>query len=146
MLKRVAASITAVLVLGAATAFAGGGQCSGGGNASAAWSGACLQRSATGAVTVANVMPGSAAARAGLRTGDVVTALNGHALGEGSSCAGHADCSVGSVMTYTVQRGHSTRAVRVKLQRMPENAAQRFAHRDASFDPELAALIIASAD
>jgi S1-C subfamily serine protease len=142
MMKKLAASIAAVLVLGASTAaFAGGAHCSGSGTASAAWCGAWLQRTASGAISVADVAAGSPAAQAGLRTGDIVTAVNGHQLNEGS-CASGAQCSVGSAMTYTVQRGRSTRAVKVKLEKLPEAAAQRYAHRDAAFDPALAAIVM----
>ena len=44
---------------------------------SAAWAGACLQRTATGRVTVADVAKGSSAARSGLKTGDIALAVNG---------------------------------------------------------------------
>ena len=134
----------------AVPALAGGANCSGAKGASAAaWTGAWLQRSAAGIVTVADVSPGSPAARAGLKSGDVVTAVNGHDTAECSShamCSSSAECKVGSAMTYRVQRGHSTRAVKVKLERLPDSAAQRYANRNASFDPAFAAIVMPAVD
>ena len=147
MLKKFAASTAAVLALTfAAQAFAGGAYCSGAKSAStAAWCGACLQRSATGAVTVAAIAKGSPAERSGLQAGDIVTAVNGYRLAdskESAMCSSSASCSVGSTVTYTVQRGRSTKSLKVKLEKMPADAANRFANRDASFDPALAALVL----
>lgn len=153
MTKKLAASLAAVLMLGASTAaFAGGAHCSGScsaGASSTAWSGAWLERTATGTIAVAEVAPGSPAAKAGLRAGDVVTAVNGYRLAahhEGGSCSASAsssaECNVGSALTYTVQRGHATRAVKVKLEKMPAAAAHRFANREAAFDPSLAAIVM----
>lgn len=154
MTKKLAASLAAVLMLGASSmAFAGGAHCSGScsaGASSTAWSGAWLERTATGTIAVAEVAPGSPAAKAGLRAGDVVTAVNGYRLAahhDGGSCsasasASNAECNVGSALTYTVQRGHSTRAVKVKLEKMPAEAAHRFANREAAFDPALAAIVM----
>ncbi len=146
MRRKLIASFTAALLLGAATAaLAGGDYCSHGASASAAaWSGAWLQRSSSGDIRVADVAPHSAAAKAGLRAGDVVLAVNGHSLGEGHCTEG--SCTVGSSVTYTVQRGHATRTVRVKLERMPQSASQRYANREATFDRTLATLVVPAAN
>jgi predicted metalloprotease with PDZ domain len=155
MLKKLAAAVTTMMVLGATMAFAGGAGCSGAASASAyscsehssataaAWCGAWLERTSSGAVTVADVAPRSAAAKAGLRSGDIVTAVNGHRLDSGTCDKG--SCTVGSSVTYTVQRGHSTRTVKFQLQRMPQDATQRYAHREASFDRTLAAVVMPAA-
>ncbi len=151
-MKKLVASITAAMLLATSVAaFAGGDYCSGkGASASAAaWCGACLQRSTSGAVSVAAVAKGSPAERAGLRTGDIVLAVNGHDLSnsqEHAMCSSKADCSVGSTVTYMVQRGNAKKALKVKLEKMPADAASRFANRTASFDPTLAALVVPQAN
>jgi predicted metalloprotease with PDZ domain len=138
-------------------AFAGGDHCGGArstattadakascANKTTAWAGAWLHRSTSGTMTVAGVAKGSPAARAGLRTGDVVLAVNGYNLSNNEDralCASKAECNVGSAVTYTVQRGSSTMAVKFKLEKMPANATARFANRQASFDPALAAVV-----
>lgn len=149
MLKKLAASATAVLALAALVAvpaIAGGSHCSSAKSAGkTAWAGAWLQKSAAGAVTVAEVASGSPAAKAGLKQGDIVTAVNGYNLADSKDramCASKAECNVGSAVTYTIQRGNSTKTVKVKLEKMPADAASRFANRDASFDPALAAIVM----
>lgn len=147
MEKRMATLAAAVLAVAlAAPAFAGGDHCGGGMKASAAaWGGAWLQRSASGTVTVAEVAKGSPAARSGLRVGDVVLAVNGYQLADAkdrASCAASAECNVGSAVTYTVQRGRATKSVKLRLEKMPADAAHRLANRQATFDPALAAIVM----
>ena len=163
MMKMLTASAVAGLALALSVpAFAGGDACSGHASAatadakgycgsakSAAWSGAWLQRSASGAVTVAEVAKGSPAAKAGLKSGDVVVAVNGYDLSNSearATCASKADCKVGSSVTYTVKRGDSTKTLKLKLEKMPANATERFASRDAGFDPMLAAVVMPTAN
>ena len=132
----------------ATTASAGMHSCSGMSH-STAWAGAWLERSAGGELTVAAVAEGSPAARSGLRRGDVVVAVNGRELnGEksGHTCADGSACNVGSSFAYTIQRGSKTRVVKVRLERMPAGAATRFAARDASYEPTLAAMVISTVD
>jgi S1-C subfamily serine protease len=157
MKKMLAASAVAVLVLAMSVpAFAGGGSCSGSSasaayhgscssSASAAWAGAWLQRSGSGTVSVAEVAKNSPAAKAGLKPGDVVLAVNGYDLSNSESramCASKANCSVGSTVTYTVNRAGKTKDLKLKLEKMPANATERYASRDASFDPTLAAVVM----
>jgi S1-C subfamily serine protease len=148
MLKKLTASAAAVLALAAfvaVPAFAGGAHCGEKSTSTTAWAGAYLQRTPTGAVTVAEVAGGSPAAKAGLKKGDIVTAVNGYELAdskERAECASKAECNVGSSVTYTIQRGKSTKTVKVKLEQMPADAANRFANREASFDPALAAIVM----
>jgi S1-C subfamily serine protease len=163
MKKIFGAAAAAVLALAVvAPAFAGGAGCSGhdasaamtDGHAScagksAAWSGAWLERSASGKVTVAEVAKGSPAARSGLKSGDVVLAVNGYDLGdaaERATCASKAECNVGSAVTYRVQRGHSTKTIKLKLEKMPVSATEHFASRQASFEPALAAVVVPAID
>ena len=160
MKKMLTVSAATVLALAVTIpALAGGSHCSGGDQTSAtaadakgmcagksaAWAGAWLQRSASGEVTVADVAKRSPAARAGLKTGDVVLAVNGYDLSnreDRAMCASHAECNIGSAVTYMVQRGRSTKTIKLKLEKMPANATERFASRQASFDPALAALVM----
>jgi S1-C subfamily serine protease len=157
MKKMLAASAVAVLVLAMSVpAFAGGGSCSGSSasaayhgscssSASAAWAGAWLQRSGSGTVSVAEVAKNSPAAKAGLKPGDVVLAVNGYDLSNSESramCASKANCSVGSTVIYTVNRAGKTKDLKLKLEKMPANATERYASRDASFDPTLAAVVM----
>ena len=162
MKKKLTASALAILALAVSVpAFAGGGHCSGSsasadagyscsGHAakSAAWAGAWLQRSASGTVTVAEVAKGSPAAKAGLKSGDVVLAVNGYDLSDSEAraeCASKASCKVGSTVTYAVQRCNSTKNVKLKLEKMPANATERYASREASYDPALAAVVMPTA-
>lgn len=164
MKKKLTLPVVAILTCALALpALAGGGNCSSKASAtsasagksscsssakSTAWAGAWLQRSASGQVTVAEVAAGSPASKSGLKAGDVVVAVNGRELGAkaGGECMSSADCKVGAAVAYTVQRGSSTKVVKVKLEKMPEQAAAKFADREASFEPSLAAVVITVAD
>ena len=122
--------------------------CSGAAHA-AVWAGAFLQRSPAGGLTVVAVAEGSPAARSGLRAGDVVLAVNGRELNaekSGHMCADGTACTAGSAFAYTVQRGKATKIVKVKLEKMPAEATTRYASLEASYDPELAAMVIPTVD
>ncbi|MFN8587156.1 MAG: PDZ domain-containing protein [Candidatus Eisenbacteria bacterium] len=150
MRRKIVVSLLAVAALACAVpAFAGGDHCSGAKSATA-WGGACLQRSADGALSVAEVAAGSPAARAGLKAGDIVVAVNGKRVANAkesgacsmsaSSCA--ASCTAGAQMTYTVRRGTATKDVKLKLVPMSGDAAERFANRGGVHDAQYAALVI----
>lgn len=161
MPKKLAAPAAAVLALALAVpAFAGGEHCSGSAktttasaagsscgsakSASMAWSGAWLQRGEQGQIRVAELAPGGPAQRSGLRVGDVVLAVNGYDLSDAKQramCASSAECKVGNAVAYKVQRGNATKLVKVKLTRMPADAAETLARRGASFEPSLAAAV-----
>ena len=146
MKKILTASAVAALTLAASVpAFAGGSECSAHAAKSAAWAGAWMQRSSSGAVTIAEVAKGSPAAKAGLKSGDVVLAVNGYDLSNSDAramCASKADCTVGSTVTYRVMHKGSTKNVKLKLEKMPADATERFASRQADFDPALAAVVM----
>lgn len=129
----------------ASSASAYAGSCSA---HSSAWAGAFLQRTQNG-LTVLAVAEGSPAARSGLRAGDVVLAVNGHEMSaakSGHMCSDGTACAVGSSFAYTVQRGKATKTVKVKLEKMPVEATTRYASREASYDPALAAMVIPIVD
>ena len=108
-----------------------------------------MHRSSAGQVVVADVAKGSPAAKAGLKSGDVVLAVNGYNLAnskQAAMCASSAECKVGNTVSYTVQRGGSKKSIKFKLAEMPAEATARYAAHDASFDPALAAVVIPSAD
>lgn len=116
---------------------------------STAWSGAWLQRSSSGGLTVVAIAKDSPAARAGLHKGDVVVAVNGRDLSAAPSahmCGNGTACVVGSSFAYTVQRGHSTKTVKVKLEKMPEEATMRYANVEPTYEPTLAAVVIPVVD
>lgn len=164
MKKSLIASAAALLAIAAvAPAFAGGGNCGShssattasseaschGKSANTAWGGAWMQRSSSGQVVVADVAKGSPAAKSGLKSGDIVLAVNGYSLAnskEAAMCASSAECKAGSTVSYTVQRGTAKKNIKFKLAEMPADATARYADRDASFDPALAAVVIHSAD
>jgi|SRR6516162_9126261 len=131
-----------------ATAAGAGYSCSGMSH-STAWSGAWLQRTPSGGLTVVAIAKDSPAARAGLRKGDVVVAVNGRELSAAPSahmCGDGTACAVGSSFAYTVQRGHSTKTVKVKLEKMPEEATNRYANVEPTYEPTLAAVVIPAVD
>lgn len=138
----------------ASAAMSSGGSCSSEKSAATAWAGAWLKRSPEGRVVVAEVAAKSPAQRAGLKSGDVVLAVNGYDLAakSGSSCSSHSNasasmaCKVGNAVTYKVQRGSATKSVKVTLEKMPADAANRLAQSGASFEPTLAAAVIPTAN
>ncbi len=159
MKKLITASAGVMALVLAVPAFAGGAHCSSAKsattadakagcsdkNTTAAWAGAWLQRSESGKITVAEIAKGSPASRSGLKTGDIVLAVNGYDLANSEDramCSSKAECSVGSAVTYKVQRGRSTKAIKLTLEKMPANATERFASRNASFDHSLAAVVM----
>ena len=77
----------------------------------------------------------------------MVVAVNGRDLSSKEGvCLTSADCKVGASVAYTIQRGSKTKVMKVKLEKMPETATAKFANREASFEPELAAVVITVAD
>ena len=77
-------------------------------------------------VVVYNVQGGSAADRAGLRRGDVITALNGNAVSEPNSFRNQiASTPPGSEVTLTVRRDGQEQQVRARLGEFTPTAQER---------------------
>jgi hypothetical protein len=71
--------------------------------------------------------------------------VNGYDLSDAdarATCASKADCKVGNTVTYMVKRHGATKNVKLKLEKMPSDATERYASRQAGFDPTLAAVVM----
>jgi Do/DeqQ family serine protease len=76
-------------------------------------------------VLVYQVQPGSAAQRAGLRQGDIITALNGEAVNDSNTFRNKiAGTPPGSEVTLTIKRGGNEQQVRASLGEFTPPAAQ----------------------
>jgi putative serine protease PepD len=79
-----------------------------------------VQVTGSGSATVASVRSGSPAAKAGLRQGDVITAIDGKAVASSdalvTAIGGH---SAGDKVTLTVKRGGTTSTMNVTLASQP---------------------------
>jgi putative serine protease PepD len=73
------------------------------------------QQTAIGA-TIASVTPGSAADKAGIKAGDVVTKVDDRVIGQSEDLAATIrSFAPGTKVTLTIQRGNDTRTVNVTL-------------------------------
>jgi putative serine protease PepD len=94
------------------------------GKAQNAYVGVELQSTSTGGAGVGSVQPNSPAAQGGVKAGDRITAVNGHAVNTVNQfIATIANYSPGDTVTFTVQRSGSTKSVSVKLGSQPAAAA-----------------------
>jgi len=100
------------------------------GKAQNAYVGVQLEPNSTGGAGIAQnengqlgVVPGSPAATAGLKAGDVITAVDGRTVSSVNQfIATIADYSPGDTVTLTVRRSGSTRTIQVKLGTQPAAA------------------------
>jgi S1-C subfamily serine protease len=89
-----------------------------------AYVGVLLNGSSTGGAEVTQVQPGSPAATAGLRAGDLVTAINGKKMASTQQFIETVDgYSPGQTITLTVKRDGSTHTVTLKLGTRPNTGA-----------------------
>ena len=84
-----------------------------------------LQSSSTNGAEIQQVQNGSPAAAAGLRTGDVITAVNGRAVTSTEGFISTVDgYSAGQTVTLTVRRGSATKQVKLRLGTRPATTPQ----------------------
>jgi S1-C subfamily serine protease len=89
------------------------------------WAGVSLDN-VDGELSVLEVHPGTPAAQAGIKVGDVLLAINGVELGNEDSWAGMKDKMVpGNKLTYTVNRNGKTKDVSFVLAEMPMDVVAR---------------------
>ena len=134
-MKRNATLLALALTLALApAAFAGGAKCAHDAKAAAhnnkkaelaakGWLGLKTEKDASGAYRVSSVAPGSPAAQAGFRSGDVLVAYNGVALTDANKDAvkkAKAGCAVGTKVAYTVRRGNAEQTLTATLAPVPD--------------------------
>src|SRR5437588_642152 len=87
-----------------------------------AFVGVFLNASSTGGAQISSVQPNTPASRAGLKLGDVVTAINGKTIGSTQQFIETVDTySPGQTITLTVKRGGSTTKVKLTLGTRPQS-------------------------
>ena len=87
------------------------------------WVGVELDHNKDGSMTVLEVIDGSPAQAAGLKSGDVLVALNGVEFGEKNKDklkAAQMEMKVGNTIDYTVKRGGKAKDVAIKLAPIPQ--------------------------
>jgi putative serine protease PepD len=86
-----------------------------------AYVGVGLNGNSSGGAAVSSVAGGSPAGRAGVQSGDVVTAINGKAITSTEQFIATVDnYSPGTTITLTVKRGGSTKTIKVTLGTRPQ--------------------------
>jgi C-terminal processing protease CtpA/Prc len=89
------------------------------------WAGVSLEKTDDG-LSVAEVHPGTPAAQAGIKVGDVLLAINGMEADDEGSWAGLKDKMVpGNELTYTVNRNGKNKDVSFTLAEMPMDVVAR---------------------
>ena len=89
------------------------------------WAGVSLEK-ADDELVISEVHPGTPAAQAGIKAGDVLLAINGMAAGDEGSWAGLKDKMVpGNEFTYTVNRNGKKKDVSFTLAEMPMDVVAR---------------------
>jgi serine protease Do len=87
---------------------------------------------------IASVAPGSAAAKAGLKSGDVITAVNGEPVVQSGDLSSRIGMEApGERVTLSVWRDHAKREVEVKLGSADDKAEQVASSGDAADGPRL---------
>jgi S1-C subfamily serine protease len=87
-----------------------------GGTVQHAYVGVLIEDAANGGAKITHIVPGSPAAKAGLKVGDVVTAFNGEPVATANALTGYVfEAKSGETVTFTVQRGGTTKHLTVKL-------------------------------
>lgn len=133
MKKMVSLLALALMVTLAPAVFAGGEKCAHEHAAKKAkmaahgWLGLDTEKTADGAYAVKAVDPGSPAAQAGFRAGDVLVAFNGIPLTDKEKVkAAKANVAVGSQVTYTVARNGARQQLTATLAPVPEEVLAKW--------------------
>jgi putative serine protease PepD len=91
-----------------------------------AYVGVFLNGTSTGGAKITSVQPGSPADSAGLQPGDVVTTINGKAVGSTQQFIETVDTYVpGQAINLTVKRGSSTKQIKLTLGTRPQTQPQQ---------------------
>jgi C-terminal processing protease CtpA/Prc len=134
MKRNVSLLALALALVLSSTAFAGGENCAHEAKAKAhaakkaelaakGWLGFKTEKDASGAYRVTSVAPGSPAAEAGFRAGDVLVTLNGIALTEANMPAvkkAKSGLGVGKQITYTIRRDGAESTLTATLAPVPD--------------------------
>jgi putative serine protease PepD len=94
-----------------------------GGTVQHAYIGVEIRTAPSGGVTIASVVPGTPAASAGLKAGDVITAWNGRSITNADALTAQVtSAKPGDKVTLTIRRGGSTKQITVTLGVQPASA------------------------
>ena len=133
MKKTVSLLALALMLALVPAVFAGGEQCAREHAAKKAklaahgWLGIETEKTADGAYAVKSVAPGSPAAQAGFRAGDVLVAVNGASFQDKEKVkAAKANLKVGSQVTYTVARSGAQQQLTATLAPVPEEVLAKW--------------------
>jgi putative serine protease PepD len=95
------------------------------GHVAHAWLGVATTDASTGGAQVGSVVSGSPAAKAGVRQGDVITAVGGTSVTDTASLGDAVDShAVGQTVKLTVRRGGDLKTLTVKLGDRPAQTSQ----------------------
>jgi putative serine protease PepD len=95
------------------------------GHVAHAWLGVATTDASSGGAQVGSVVSGSPAAKAGVRQGDVITAVNGTSVTDTASLGDAVDShAVGQTVKLTVRRGGDLKTLTVKLGDRPAQTSQ----------------------
>lgn len=130
-MKKQTILLSAALLMVAVPVFAGGGEkCAAdaqaclnhwSGNKDGGWLGADMDKSTPGVYKVKAVTPESPAAAAGIKTGDLLVAINGARLSDKEAVKkAKGSWKAGQAVTYTVQRAGTEKQIAVTLGKTPD--------------------------
>jgi C-terminal processing protease CtpA/Prc len=145
MKKTVSLLALALMLALVPAVFAGGEQCAREHAAKKAklaahgWLGLDTEKTADGGWAVKSVAPGSPAAQAGFRAGDVLVAVNGVSFQDKEKAkAAKANLKVGSQVTYTVARSGARQQLTATLAPVPETVLAKWMAEDEKAEKEAA--------
>ncbi len=105
------------------------------------WLGFTTEKDASGGYRIVSVAPGSPAAQAGFRAGDVLVAMNGIALTEANKPAlkqAKAGLGVGKQVAYTVRRGGAESTLTATLAPVPDEVLAEWVKEEEAKKTQIA--------